>query len=108
MSFLIHPLVENAIKYGMQTSDIPLKIQISAQVNKEILTIFVLNSGTWIENDQEKVYSSGTGTGLQNIRQRLENAFPGKYQFEIKRNGNLVGVKIEIQREFKASDDKKI
>ena len=30
-SFLIHPLIENAIKYGMQTSSLPLKIEVRAQ-----------------------------------------------------------------------------
>jgi len=109
LSFLIHPLVENAIKYGMQTSDLPLRIQISAQVKKEVLSIFVLNTGRWLDTHGEDIHStSGTGTGLHNVRQRLENAFPGNHQFELKRNGNMVGVKIEIHKQLKDTNDKKI
>jgi len=109
LSFLIHPLVENAIKYGMQTSDLPLRIQISAQVKKEVLSIFVLNTGRWLDTHDEDINStSGTGTGLHNVKQRLENAFPGNHQFELKRNGNMVGVKIEIHKQLKDTNDKKI
>lgn len=47
--FLIHPLVENAIKHGMHTSPIPLKIIISAKIIDDFLNISVSNTGKWIE-----------------------------------------------------------
>ena len=48
--FLIHPLAENAIKYGMKTSSLPLKITIDAQVKKNKLIICVANSGKWLKH----------------------------------------------------------
>ena len=50
LSFLIHPLTENAVKYGMQTSKLPLTISIRAKVIENRLNIEVCNSGKWIEN----------------------------------------------------------
>jgi two-component system LytT family sensor kinase len=82
LSFILNPLVENAIKYGMRTSTLPLRIAISAKVKNHSLTLQVTNTGKWI-TPLETEAGSGTGMGLQNIRLRLDNAFPGKSNFEI-------------------------
>jgi two-component system LytT family sensor kinase len=80
LSFLIHPLVENAIKYGMSTSPMPLRIHITTEKEKSTLRITVVNSGSWINaGERQVVRAAGTGTGLENIRARLENAYPGKH-----------------------------
>ena len=99
LSFLIHPLVENAIKYGMKTSPIPLKIRIHAQVNDNILKIKVSNTGKWLKPATEKEQMlMGTGTGLENVRQRLENAFPERYQFKTSEKDGWVHIQIEIRK----------
>src|SRR5215213_5988415 len=69
--FLLNPLVENAIKHGLQTSAKPLKLKISADVLDNKLVLEVLNSGTL------NVHSNGSGTkiGLKNVRERLEKLF---------------------------------
>lgn len=95
LSFLIHPLIENAIKYGMQTSQLPLKINVSAKVRGKDLLLSVSNTGKWIESGSDKL-NRGTGTGLDNVRQRLENAFPGKHKFIIEKNDASVKIIIEI------------
>jgi len=98
LSFLLHPLVENAVKYGMQTSSLPLKILIQAEVIGGLLKLQVSNTGKWVDSDIEKEQnSSGTGTGLENVRKRLENAFPGKHSFDIIKEKGNVHVKIEIK-----------
>jgi two-component system LytT family sensor kinase len=82
MSFLLHPLVENAVQYGMHTSPMPLKIRIKAELFEKNLHIEVSNSGSWVEpSDQEE--SRAIGKGLDNLRQRLEDAYTGKHHFEI-------------------------
>jgi len=99
LSFLIHPLVENAVKYGMQTSPMPLRITLCAKVYGETLRLEVCNSGHWIEPEMQAVEArQGTGTGLNNIRQRLENAFPNRHGFEIIKNEGQVCVRIEINK----------
>lgn len=97
LSFLIHPLIENAIKYGMQTSPMPLKIWISAKVIGHALNIEVCNTGRWIERTPAGGFNRmGTGTGLDNVRSRLENAFPGRHSMEIKEKNGRVCILLEI------------
>jgi LytS/YehU family sensor histidine kinase len=98
--FLIHPLTENAIKYGMKTSSLPLKIKIEANVKKNRLIICISNSGKWVKHsDNVNVY--GTNTGLANIKSRLEYSFPNNHKVEFKEEDGFVKVIIEIQKEMK-------
>lgn len=103
LSFLIHPLVENAIKYGMKTSPMPLKIHIEAAVREGNLRIAVNNSGSWLSRPEDgKGSLDGTGTGLTNVRTRLENAYPGRHRFAVEQNNGSVGITIDIYKELKA------
>ena len=38
-SFLIHSIIENAVKYGMDTSELPLEIDVKANVINNKLKI---------------------------------------------------------------------
>jgi LytS/YehU family sensor histidine kinase len=67
-SQLVQPLLENAIKYGQQTSSMPLSIRIQTQVNGEILHLVVENSGSWVDPSA----SQGMGIGISNLRRRLQ------------------------------------
>ena len=95
-SFLLHPLVENAIKYGMQTSPMPLKIKIGAEILDRTLEITVSNTGKWIVQS-ETDNSASTGTGLENIKARLDNSYPGRYNMKIFEDDGYVNVKIAIK-----------
>ena len=64
---LVQPLVENAIKYGQQSSQPPLRVWIRATL-EERLVVEVGNSGHWFTTAPE----SSTGIGLANLRRRLE------------------------------------
>jgi len=98
-SFLVHPLVENAVKYGMESSDMPLKIGISANVTDQKLVIVVRNSGKWFEaNDPSRSRPSGTGTGLNNVKQRLESRFPGSHSLTTTEKDGYVVVTMELIR----------
>ena len=98
MSFLLHPLVENAIQYGMRTSPMPLKIRIEAEFCEKNLQIEISNSGSWVEPlDQEE--SRAIGKGLDNLRQRLEDAYSGKYKFEITENEDFVCARLAIEKD---------
>jgi len=101
LSFLVQPLVENAIKYGMKTSDMPLQIWIRARLEKEHLFIEVQNTGKWIEPSKEKSNEEGTGTGLDNIRQRLDNTYPNNYQLDLSEKNKTVLAVLKINRDLK-------
>jgi sensor histidine kinase YesM len=97
VSFLLHPLIENAIKYGMQTSALPLKIKVTASVQDSKLVLSVFNTGRWIgSKDRAEFKELSTGTGLENVRQRLENAFPGNHSFNVAEGGEGVMAEIRI------------
>ncbi|MFC1724532.1 sensor histidine kinase [candidate division KSB1 bacterium] len=100
LSFLIHPLVENAVKHGMQTSQMPLKIMIKADVTDDKLKLTVSNSGKWLKPDEKNQEKYGTGTGLDNVRLRLHNSFPGRHKLNISEETGIVSVSIEIQGNF--------
>ena len=98
LSFLIHPLIENAIKYGMQTSSMPLKIRVKAVVENGNLQVEVSNTGKWLEPSDDKSDSKhGTGTGLENVRRRLDNAFPDRHGLEIFEEDGMVCILLEIR-----------
>jgi LytS/YehU family sensor histidine kinase len=105
-SFLLHPLIENAIKFGMQTSPLPLMIEIMATGANGSLHLEVVNTGKWKEPAKvpSSQLSNGTGIGLENVRQRLEQAFAGNYAFDIfERNGRVHAV-LDIRHGKKDSD----
>lgn len=95
LSFILHPLVENAVKYGMKTSPLPLKVTVSAVIRHEKLMLMVENSGTWVEpSDADE--SKSTGVGLKNVRQRLSNTFPGRASLETRAEAGRVVAVITI------------
>ncbi len=105
-SFIVHPLVENAVKYGMKTSAKPLRIRLAATLDQGVLRLRVSNSGTWVPRSPEAETGNGddgmneaetTGIGLPNVRQRLEVSYPGKHRFEILEDAGWVHATISIE-----------
>ncbi|MCP4157689.1 MAG: sensor histidine kinase, partial [bacterium] len=96
--FLIHPLVENALKYGMKTSPKPLKIRLYVDIDKDRLEIKVQNTGKLMKQAPECLPGSqGTGTGLKNIKQRLELLCFGSSSFEIIEDNGWVSAIITLK-----------
>jgi sensor histidine kinase YesM len=71
-SFLLQPLVENAIKYGVGPSSKPVTISVSAQISGADLILRVSDDGA-ADSDQAK--PAGTGVGLENVRRRLDAVY---------------------------------
>ncbi len=90
--FILNPLVENAIKHGLQTSAKPLKIKISARVVDDKLVLEVVNSGKLLNGFD----SNGTKIGLKNVRERLDKLFGKNGKFELRQDGDFVKARIEI------------
>lgn len=98
--FLIHPLVENAVKYGLETSSTPLKIQISCKTSNNCTEIRVLNSGK-LSPPKDPTCN---GTGLKNVQLRLDHVFPGRSSFKLSQSGNMVSAVIRIKEDEKRED----
>ncbi len=93
--FLIHPLVENAVKHGMQTSPLPLRITVRTALSEKTLIIEIVNTGRWFEKVKNGTLH-GTGIGLQNVQRRLAHTYPGNHSFEIIKANDYVKVLINI------------
>jgi len=106
LSFLVHPLVENAVKYGMRTSPLPLVVHLRAKVRGDALLIEVCNTGRWITpGSRDGRIDGGTGTGLENVRRRLDNAFPGRHRFDIVESEGHVCLQLEIRQPQGVTDE---
>jgi hypothetical protein len=90
--FLLNPLVENAIKHGLQTSPKPLKIKISARMKANKLLLEISNTG----NLQNGSNENGNGIGLKNVRERLDKLFAENGKFDLSQENGFVKARIEI------------
>lgn len=97
-SFLLNSLVENAVKYGMQTTVLPLRIKLTANRENGNLCVTVSNTGSWVRatNNRQPFNTSGAGVGLENVRQRLASRFPNKHIFNVYEADGWVHAAIKI------------
>ncbi len=108
LSFLIHPLVENAIKYGMQTSPMPLRIWITTELNGTSLQIAVRNTGRWLGRSSENHTPLALmESGLENVRERLHHAFPQRYSLETFERDGSVHVVLGIHYDGELQNEEK-
>jgi two-component system LytT family sensor kinase len=92
--FLIHPLVENAVKHGMANNSSPLKIQVNAQVRDGDLNVEVANTGKLRTHAQTE---NGTGIGLTNVRERLAKLYPNTSRFTLLEEAGWIRAVITIK-----------
>ena len=90
---IFQPLVENAVKYGMRTSPMPLKIIIKIALHDDFLVVGVKNSGAWIDPETNP---SPTRIGLANLTERLELFYGTDFSFDLHKSGGWVDVKIHL------------
>lgn len=94
--FLIHPLVENAVKHGMTNNSQPLKICIAARKREGRLIVEVANTGQ-LNTRTPQVNGSGTHIGLRNVRERLAKLYPDKGSFSLRQDGAWIRARIEME-----------
>jgi sensor histidine kinase YesM len=90
---LVQPLLENAIKYGQDTSPPPLRLAIRAKSRADGgLSLVVENTGHWVEPGS----SDSTGIGLVNLRRRLELIYGDSATLDIETAADRVSVRVEM------------
>ncbi len=91
---LIQPLVENAVKYGMKTSPMPLRIAIRCTLTEKMLEVEVANTGKWLSDTEAGQAKSGIG--LQNLRQRLNLRYPDTSSLTLEARGGWIIAKVDL------------
>jgi len=96
-SFLIHLLIENAVKYGTKTTKQKLIVQLSVKLADKMLLIRVSNTGKLLTStpDNEK-NNDGTSNGIENLKHRLGLYYNDNYSFSLKEKDGWVVAAIEI------------
>ena len=89
-SFLLNPLVENAIKHGLKSPARPLRVRVSAKIKDGALLLEVANTGGLSGE------CAGTGVGLRNTRERLEKVYGGRGRLELFEGGGWVRARVTI------------
>lgn len=92
-SFLLHALVENAVKHGSLDRG-ALRIRICTENDRDKLLLKVENTG-----HLEAEWSKSGGIGLSNVRARLQGAFPDRHSFLMEEEDGWVRATIEIEGE---------
>jgi two-component sensor histidine kinase len=109
-AFLIHPLLENAIKHGVRDhAGGPLRVRLDATVTGETLRVEVWNTGALVSRaptDSHRGAELGlvdampnagsTGIGVRNVRERLARLFPGRHRFELTDEHGWVRALVEL------------
>lgn len=91
-SFILQPIVENAIKHGIAKSETAKRIEIGSELKDGFLKLYVYNEGPQLvhgQNDRE-------GIGLKNTKTRLEKLYAGKASVHLFSVNDGVMVEIRI------------
>lgn len=85
------PFVENAFKYGI-SAHIDCFIHLSIGIEKGVLEFTIKNSIFQVQKD----IVNSSGIGLENIKKRLELAYPERHTLDIKSDSEVYSVFLKI------------
>ncbi len=96
-SFVIHLLIENAVKYGTKSNSPKLIVSLVVKLINKNLLISVSNTGKMVEAiPAGSRNTDGTGNGIENIKNRLALFYNNSYSFSLQEENGWVSATIEI------------
>jgi two-component system LytT family sensor kinase len=95
-NLILQPLVENAIKHGIEPRARPGCIELQAQRQNGMLRIVVSDNGTGLGKNG----ATREGVGLSNTRARLRELYGTAQRFELV-SGQEGGVRVELNFPFR-------
>ncbi|MBK7133616.1 MAG: histidine kinase [Bacteroidales bacterium] len=97
-SFIIHLLIENAVKYGTKTMKQKLIIRLSVVLANNKLVISVSNTGKLLNPaPSSDKNNNGTSNGIDNLKNRLGLYYDENYSFSLIEDEGWVCATIEIE-----------
>jgi LytS/YehU family sensor histidine kinase len=93
-TFLLQPLVENAVKHAMRTSEGPWDLCIEVSAKSESVRVRVRNTGALVSSE-----TKGTGVGLPLLRRRLELLYPQRHRFSLQEQDGSVCAELNLEGE---------
>lgn len=99
-SFILQPLIENAVKHGVAPTSRPVTIRLEASRDGDDLVVIVEDDGEAVTHA-----AGGMGVGLTNVRQRLEVLYGarGVLQAAPRERGFLVLIRIPLRLQAQSS-----
>jgi len=94
-SFLLQPLIENAVKHGRREGGLDVHIDIHAK--GDVLHVVIENTGALEQAPGSR--RRRAGIGLENVRRRLDLHYPGRHEFTIGDSGNRVAARLTLEGE---------
>lgn len=104
-SLILQPIVENAVKHGLEMRSGPGEVRVNGRAEGETLLLSIEDNGIGVSPEMEEKLNSdqlvGGHIGFQNVRRRIELYFGAGYTAEIHRRpqGTLVCLRLRITRE---------
>jgi two-component system, LytTR family, sensor kinase len=97
-TFILQPLVENAVKHGVERRTEGGRVTVEATRDGEALVLRVVNDAP-AEAPVAPSPTSRTGVGIRNTRARLEQLYGARQQFTLERDAER-GVVAEVRLPF--------
>ncbi|MDX1636943.1 MAG: histidine kinase [Balneolaceae bacterium] len=94
-SFLIQPLVENAIRHGINPRNAAGHVYIEIQRQNGRLHLQVKDDGVGLPDGWKS--SAHSGVGLTNTRERLNEMYGTEHHFSIRNRSESSGVQVKIE-----------
>jgi len=91
-NLILQPIVENAIRHGIEPHARPGEIQLSARRDEAMLHLEVRDNGEGLPDDKP---APDEGVGLSNTRARLAELYGDEYRFEF-RNATEGGLIVHV------------
>ena len=103
--FTLQPLVENAVKHGIEPKEEGGNITISVDRKDKCILVKIVDTGVGFNLEEMKDYDKtqkSTGIGINNVRKRLALKFNGMETFEIQstiNSGTVISITLPEQED---------
>lgn len=103
-SLVLQPLVENAIRHGIEPSAVPGWVRIAARCAGADLILEVEDNGVGLAGSPPGSVAPGGGLGLVSVRERLTGLYGGRQEFQFQPRPGGVGVAVRIRIPARPAD----